>query len=139
MTALYLDEGVSVHLAPRLAANGHPTRTTQEEDRRGDYDAGQLLYAVNRGRTIVTHNKSHFVALHYGWLLWSREWNVVRAHTGILILPHASPRITEERIALEITGFLSHLPPLANECYEWKPERNAWHRYPPPDSPQATG
>lgn len=130
MTDLYLDEGVSVHLAPHLTLNGHSTRTTQQEGRRGGYDAAQLLHAARNGWALVTHNRGHFVVLHEGWALWTRAWGIDILHAGILIVPQVGGDITEDVLIMEITGFLNHRPPMTNECREWIPGRNAWWRHP---------
>lgn len=81
----------------------------------------------------MTINRGHLLNLHVAWLEWTRDWGIARQHTGILIIPPIGGEVSVDRVVLEITGFLNHQPPLANECYEWKPDRNAWWRYLPPD------
>ena len=54
---LYLDEDVSVVLAPMLRARGFDALTTGEAGNRAGRDDEQLAFATQSGRSIVTHNR----------------------------------------------------------------------------------
>jgi hypothetical protein len=86
MAALYLDENVALELAALLRAKGHAVATTVEERRLGAPDPHQLLHAVARNWTFVTHNRHDFRLLHTAWHLWSNEWGSAHPHAGILVL-----------------------------------------------------
>lgn len=60
---LYLDEDVNVLIAQLLRARGFDVATTREDSQLGKSDSEQLAYAVNQGRTLLTHNRIDFEAL----------------------------------------------------------------------------
>ena len=60
---LYLDEDVSVLVASLLRARGFVAVTTLEAGRLGQSDAGQLEYAVEQRKVLLTHNRADFEAL----------------------------------------------------------------------------
>lgn len=88
MAAFYLDEDVSLRLAHLLVAHGNHVATTDEEGRKGASDARQLLFAAERGWTLLTNNGDHYRLLHDAWLVWAHEWGIMHRHAGILVLPH---------------------------------------------------
>lgn len=57
---LYLDEDVDVLVADLLRARGFSAQTTQEADQIGATDRDQFRYAINKGRTLLTHNRVDF-------------------------------------------------------------------------------
>lgn len=119
MARFYLDEDVPVAVASFLSGAGHPTRATVTVGRLGRWDADQLLYAADRGWTIVTHNRRDYRALHEGWLAWSPRWREPHPHAGILTLDKGH-RLTagdyaSTILALLATGDLT----LANRTYDW--------------------
>lgn len=66
-----------------------PTRTTS--DVTVYLTHRQLLFAADRGLTVITHNRRDFVLLHDAWLTWAHEWQANRRHSGIFILDHVLP------------------------------------------------
>ena len=83
---LYLDEDVDVLVAELLKARGFSALTARDAGQLGYTDAQQLAYEVNRGSTLLTHNRADFEALYQQYLSERRD------HYGILIavrrLPH---------------------------------------------------
>jgi predicted nuclease of predicted toxin-antitoxin system len=76
---LYLDEDVSVLLAELLRPHGFDVVTTRDVKRLGESDSTQLQFAADHQRTILTHNRLDFEALHTVSLQENRP------HAGILI------------------------------------------------------
>jgi hypothetical protein len=107
-----------------LQARGHAATTARDQRLTRAKDAEQLLAAAEHGWVLVTHNASHYKALHDAWLIWSTAWRVPSAHAGILVLPHAPP----PAVAREIDIFLSAGWPLANALYFWR-QIGGWVRY----------
>ncbi len=99
MVAFSLDEDVSLRLAYLVVERGHRVATTDEEGRKGASDARQLLFAAERGWTLLTNNGDHYRLLHDAWFVWAHEWGYTRPHAGILVLPHVIaanlPRVAE--------------------------------------------
>ena len=65
---IYLDEDVNVLIAQLLRARGFDVTTTREVGQLGKSDSEQLTYAVNQGRTLLTHNRVDFEALAQAYL-----------------------------------------------------------------------
>jgi len=59
-------------------------------------DQSHLLYAAQVQRTPVTNNIKDFLLLHRAWREWSRAWNTLQSHAGILLVPQVRP---EQRAA----------------------------------------
>jgi len=76
---LYLDEDVDPLLARILTDRGFDVLTTQEAHRLSSTDADQLAFAVQQGRTILTHNTAHFAALARTYTLDGQE------HAGVIV------------------------------------------------------
>jgi len=82
---LYLDEDVDVLVADLVRARGFSAFTCRDTGRLGHTDAEQLAYAVEQGKTLLTHNRVDFEALHQQYVL------VGRTHHGILIAVRRPP------------------------------------------------
>jgi predicted nuclease of predicted toxin-antitoxin system len=54
---LYLDEDVNVLVADLLRARGFDVITARDAEQLSITDVAQFAYAVNQGRTLVTHNR----------------------------------------------------------------------------------
>jgi predicted nuclease of predicted toxin-antitoxin system len=117
MASLYLDADVPLRLAGLLTSNGHPTRTTQDEDRKTAGDDEQLLYAARQGWVLITHNKDDFLLLHDAW----RRWGMVPSHAGILLMEQAPA----DELAPAILALLGTNRALADELWGWN-RRDAW-------------
>src|SRR2546421_4091236 len=90
---LYLDQDVPVQLAGMLRARGLDTLTTLDAEMLGQADEDQLIFATREGRTLVTHNREDFEALHADWLMAGRN------HAGIIVSPQRrNLRHTADRI-----------------------------------------
>jgi hypothetical protein len=76
---LYLDEDVPFAFAQALLNRGVDVITTQEVRNDSLSDAEQLDYAVEKRRTLFTHNKKDFIVLHNGYLQNQEE------HSGIIL------------------------------------------------------
>jgi hypothetical protein len=115
MADIYVDSDVSRHLAGILIAHGHRARTARDERREAARDPEQLLFAAQRGWTVVTHNRKDFRLLHDAWQLWSVAWGYAHAHGGILILEQ-TPLTT---FAPEILRLLESNQQLNGRLFEW--------------------
>lgn len=122
MAAVYLDENVSVDVAPLLRAAGHWAETTQGLMQRQATDDAQLLLAATREWVLLTHNVADYLLLHGAWHRWSRAWGVERRHGGIMMIPQ--PR-TPEEIARHVTAFLAGHPTITDQLWHWQP-RAGW-------------
>ena len=122
MAAFYMDEDVALALGPLLRQYGHSIASTTEERRLGAPDPHQLLYAAERGWTVITHNRRDFRLLHIAWLLWTNEWHVALQHAGILIIEQVRGR-SVSNLAQLIHNFVTDRGlTLANALYDWKPK-----------------
>lgn len=61
--SFYLDEDVSPVYAQVLEKNGFTVSTTAQLGRREKSDAAQLIYCIEKGAILITHNLSHFADL----------------------------------------------------------------------------
>lgn len=78
---LFLDEDVWPGLAEALRERGFDAVHAHEVERGGLPDAGQLAYAAQVGRAILTHNAKDFVPLAAEWFFEGR------VHAGIILSP----------------------------------------------------
>ncbi len=116
MAAVYLDENVSVAVAPLLRERGHWAETTQALMHRRATDDAQLLLAATNGWVLLTHDIEDYLLLHGAWRRWSRAWSVSPDHAGIIVIPQ--PRSPVE-IASQVVAFLTHHPSLTNQLWHW--------------------
>ena len=126
MARFYLDEDVSVPIADILQAAGHQAVAAIQMGWDGLKDPDQLLNAARRNWIVVTHNRRDFEMLHRAGLLWSTEWAVVRPHSGILILPQATPaeqaagRMGDIDLAQLLIDMAATDAPQPNELWHWR-------------------
>lgn len=125
MADFYLDNDVTISLAPELRSRGHDARTTRDLGLQSATDGRQLLHATQNGWIFVTHNRKHFVVLHEAWMEWTGAWQVPERHAGIIVLPHGIPA---RDMAREIDQFLHRAHPFANHLYEWTPH-GGWRQH----------
>lgn len=119
MVMFFLDEDVSADLANLLRSYGHFVTDVHDEQREGIPDPRQLLFASDRGLTIITHNRRDFLLLHDTWLTWSHEWRTNHRHSGILMvdqLPPAALHIAARAIHDHVS---SPATSLRNALYHW--------------------
>ncbi len=83
MARFYLDENVPPALASALHQYGHTATTTDEAERKGAPDHGQLWHTATIGAILLTGNAWDFYLLNDAWALWG----VSRSHPGILAFP----------------------------------------------------
>lgn len=121
MAAFYVDENIALGLAPALRYYGHSIASVAEERRLGAPDPHQLLYAAERGWTLITHNRRDFRLLHVAWLYWSNEWRVPRQHAGIIVVEQVRGQPTADLARIIHTFVTSSDVMLANALYDWKP------------------
>jgi hypothetical protein len=74
---LYADENFDFAVVQYLRNAGHDVLTAQEagQAQKGIPDAGVLAHAVGLDRAVLTHNRRHFIGLHFR----------VRQHSGIIV------------------------------------------------------
>jgi len=82
---LYFDEDVDVLVADLIRARGFAALTTREAGQFGRDDAAQLVYAVSRQKTFVTHNRADFEALAQTY------FTTGQVHAGIIIAVRHDP------------------------------------------------
>ncbi|HEX7176023.1 MAG TPA: DUF5615 family PIN-like protein [Pyrinomonadaceae bacterium] len=91
---LYADEDVSVLAADLLRARGFSVITTRAAGQLGQSDASQLAYAVEHGKTFLTHNRADFEAL-------ARQYFATgKIHSGIIIAVRRPPRELVQRLLI---------------------------------------
>ena len=76
---LYLDEDVIPALARVLRSSGLDAVSVHEQGALGLSDEEQLARATADGRTLLTFNYRHFIALARDW------WLAERSHAGIIV------------------------------------------------------
>ncbi|MEQ9618789.1 MAG: DUF5615 family PIN-like protein [Deltaproteobacteria bacterium] len=91
---LYLDEDVDVLVARLIEAHGFSVITTRDAGQLGNTDIEQLNFAVNNGKTLLTHNRVDFELLAKNFADISRE------HSGIIIASRNSPYEIVRRLLL---------------------------------------
>lgn len=127
MASIYLDNDISLRLAPWLQGAGHDIAAARDLGLEQADDNTQLLTAVRSARLLVTHNRRDFILLHEAWRRWPPALGLVLPpHPGILVLDQAAP----EDLALAINSLLSvhTVGTLRGELFWWRSARGwtAW-------------
>jgi predicted nuclease of predicted toxin-antitoxin system len=89
---LYLDEDVSVLVADLVGARGFDVTTTRDENQLGNSDEAQLVFARERQRALVTHNRSDFERLNQVF------FEAEKTHWGIIISRRRPPSAIAKRL-----------------------------------------
>lgn len=77
---LYLDEDIPIQLARALRQRGVDILTTQEAEMGESTDEQQVGFAAEQQRTILTHNKQHFIKIHHAIIEKGMEhWGIIVA------------------------------------------------------------
>ncbi len=120
MAALLLDENVSERLVEPLTVFKHDVVSVGGLGHKGRVDADILLIATGLRRAVVTHNRSHFQALHEAWILWTKTWETPQfRHAGIIVV-RSGPGVTDAEIAAGIdAGIRQEARSLSNRCLGW--------------------
>jgi hypothetical protein len=122
---LYLDHDVSARVAVLLQATGLDVPTAYNTGAAQAHDGEQLWLSTNMwSAPIITHNGKDFRLLHQAWQLWARVWAVSQEHAGILVLPHAPPAQSVQRLR----EFLNTGRTVRNTLYFYRPPRG-WERF----------
>ena len=124
MADFYLDHNVARRIALLLRTAGHIAVTTRELGGERNGDEVQLLMAVSRGYTLITHDDD-FLRIHRDWANRSRALQAIPAYDGILLIP-AFPIWDAERTVREVEEFLERDSLLKGALYEWT--RRGWIR-----------
>lgn len=120
MVAFYLDNDVSLDVAPLLREHGHDVTSTRDLRLFRASDVDQLLTAVRNGWVLLTYNRRDFTLLHDAWQTWPAAFGLaLPPHRGILALDPAPA--TE--IAGAITAVVAEALPSV-----WENELLWWHR-----------
>lgn len=82
---LYLDEDVHVLVARLIRARDFAALTAQEAGQLSVGDPAHLDFAARQGKTIVTHNRNDFQALHQHYVASGQH------HAGIIIARRRRP------------------------------------------------
>lgn len=126
MAELYLDNDVSLELAPLLRRTGHRVTTTRDLGLFRATDDAQLLTATRNHWTVVTYNRRDFTMLHDAWLNWPVAFGVaLPPHSGITVVDPGLPPV----LAAQIANLLRSTPveTLPNALIWWH-HRDAWQR-----------
>jgi predicted nuclease of predicted toxin-antitoxin system len=142
---LYLDNDVSLHLAPLLRAVGHQVMTARDLGLGTATDDVQLLTAARQRWTLVTSNRRDFRLLHDAWRTWPAAFNVtLPPHAGILVLDHAAPE--EQFQGVEALLAATETSLLEGELFWWRPAAGwrrlvgtSWEPYPDEEILQQDG
>lgn len=126
MTDLFLDENVSERLIHPLTELDHDVVSVGGLGHKGRVDADIPLIGTELKRVVVTHNRSHFQALHEAWILWMLTWNTRQfRHAGIIVV-RSGPRTTNAEIAMGIDdGIRRETRTFENRCLGWD-YRRGW-------------
>ena len=117
MADLYLDNDVSLALAPPLRVAGHRVTATRDLGLFRAGDDARLLTAARNGWVLVTYNRRDFAMLYDAWRTWAVAFgSALPPHPGILALDHAPPAARAGAVAAIVA-----VPggPLANELLWW--------------------
>jgi hypothetical protein len=91
---LYTDEDVDILVAELLRARGFSVETTREARNLGKDDATQLVYAIQRQRAFLTHNRADFEALATNYFTNGQH------HFGIIIAVRHPPQEIVRRLLI---------------------------------------
>jgi hypothetical protein len=122
----YVDNAVSLELAPLLRRANHRVTATRDLALFRATDDAQLLTAARNGWVLLAYNRRDFTLLHDAWVTWPPAFGLaLPAHPGILVSDPASP----ETLAGAVTTFVARVPAesLANGLFWWH-RRGGWHR-----------
>jgi Domain of unknown function (DUF5615) len=121
-----LDEDVSYDLVGNLRDVGYVMNSVKDSGNFGLTDARRLLWAVEHGRTMITHNRKDFRLLHEALSLWASRWGAadVLHHHGILVLPHLP---VPERVRL-IDEFARERDNIDNRLFVFD-RQHGWQEY----------
>jgi hypothetical protein len=95
---IYLDEDVDILIAHLIRARGFQMQTTREAGNLSTSDAEQLAYAAGREKTLLTHNRADFEALHQHY--YDNGWE----HDGIIIAVRHSPHEIVRRLLIVLNN-----------------------------------
>lgn len=91
---LYLDEDVHALVADLIRARGFQAITTRDAEQLKNSDRRQLVYATERQKTLVTHNRVDFERL-------AREYfEQDKKHYGIILAVRHSPQEIARRLLI---------------------------------------
>jgi len=76
---LYLDADVDVELTANLRRAGYDCVSAREVGNAALDDESQMVFAVNEGRVLVTHNIQDFVPIFERW------WHTGLSHPGVVV------------------------------------------------------
>jgi hypothetical protein len=122
----YLDEDVSYSLVEGMVQVGYDMDSVKDAGNFGLTDARQLDWAVDRGRTIITHNLKDFRLLHEALSLWARRWGTpdVLRHYGIIVVPH----LPVPELVRIVDEFARPLDTIDNRMFVYDRQRG-WSEY----------
>lgn len=127
MARLYLDYNIAIDVQAALVALGHMADHTRESPRMMEAkDGHQLLYAVERGSILLTHDRKDFPTIHDAWRRWSAAWGCGPPHAGVLMVEQ---RVPPEMLADVVDKLINSGAPLVNELYNWTPA-TGWEHWP---------
>ena len=96
---VYLDEDVNILIARLIRAKDFTSVTVSEVGRRGKADAEQLMYAVQNGYAILTHNRIDFEELAQEYYADNKP------HHGIIIAVRRPVHEVAERLLNTLNDF----------------------------------
>ena len=127
MADLYLENDVSLQVAPLLRRAGHHLTATRDLRLNLSSDDSQLLTAVQNNWILITYNRDDFTMLHNAWLTWPAAFGLrLPSHSSILVPDHA-PSGTQANV---VAGFLTDTSAerLRNQLFWWHRHDGWRHR-----------
>lgn len=98
----YLDENISFVVAEILRQRGFEVITAQEAGNKGSSDEKQLEFALNRGMSILTHDRVDFEELAKGYFAHNKT------HSGIIIVFPHPPQEIAHRVIVILNKITAH-------------------------------
>jgi hypothetical protein len=105
---LSLDHDVHLYFVAALRHHGYEAHSAQEHGNQEASDEDQLLFATNRGWTLLSYNIDDFSTLHRLWIAQGK------GHVGILLASQFNPALTLRRLFNVL--FLADPQELQNCC-----------------------
>src|SRR5687768_5880262 len=109
----YLDECIDRPIADGLRARGFDVLTALEAGQGEKLDEEQLLFALSRGRVLITYDRFDFRRLHAAYVSTGRQ------HGGIITIPQTPPSGRRQLRAALMLDWLGTLHEYRSRLFQW--------------------